>query len=184
MYLHPMLISSLRQGSLRLRPCYLLAKGPHTGSDTKPGLDNSENSNNWSVALSGTERSPRSASPQPIHCTNRDPSDREWEGRFIITLDVLCQVGTQFSVIAVSARSNYWCSLFFSRNSFCGHLQGTQRDCADVTVIQVRVSNTDCCITSQTLILTLKPVPADLSAVTVAAALKQDIPDSLFRTLS
>jgi len=73
--------------------------------------------------------------------------------------------------IAVSARLNYWGSVFFSRNSFYGHLQGTRCDCADVTVIQVRVSNTDWCIRSQAMNLTLKLVPADLSAVTVAAAL-------------
>jgi len=73
MYLHPFFISSL-EVDLRLRPRYPCAKGPHTGSGLRTGLDNSENRNNWSVALLGTERSPWSDSPQPLHCANRDTS--------------------------------------------------------------------------------------------------------------
>lgn len=177
--------------SLKLRPRYPRAKGPHTGSGPRPGPDNSENRNNWSVALSGTERSPRSASPQHIHCTNRDIS-RQGMGRTVHN-NFGCSVSGPHTVLCQSQyrhdrTTEVPCS---SRetpvviwNSFCSHLQGTRHDCADVTVIQVRISNTDWCIRSQAMILTLKLAPADLSAVTVAAALTQDTADSLFRTLS
>ena len=168
---------------LRLRPRYHSAKGPHTGSGLRPSPDNSENRNNWSVALLGTERSPRSVSPQPLHCTNRDTSGqgmgRTVHNNFGCSLSglhtVLCQSQGRRDRTAEFACSRETPSVVICKEN--GMTVLTSQWFRFATPI------TDCCIRSQAMILTLKLVAADLSAVTAAAALTRDTADSFIGTL-